>query len=131
MAVHTCLMLFNTTSSTMYLEFNIGFSITSFVREDIMMFQCLITNYIYDTSTGALCEDRPGLTLKFKNQRYMEIENKIILSMSILMTIGSGIGMFYNPFLGLFFACGIILSYLTYKEIRHERHLSKRSRRRV
>lgn len=48
----------------------------------------------------------------------METENKIIFVMVLLMTIGSGIGMFYNYSLALFFVCGLTLLYQLYKESR-------------
>lgn len=37
----------------------------------------------------------------------METENKIIFVMALPMAIGSGVGMFYNYSLVLFFACGL------------------------
>lgn len=48
----------------------------------------------------------------------METENKIIFVMALLMTIGSGVGMFYNYSLVLFFACGLSLLYAIHKEER-------------
>ena len=48
----------------------------------------------------------------------METENKIIFVMALLMAIGSGVGMFYNYFLVLFFACSLSLLYAIHKEER-------------
>ncbi len=48
----------------------------------------------------------------------METENKIIFVMALLMAIGSGVGMFYNYSLVLFFACGLSLLYAIHKEER-------------
>ena len=50
--------------------------------------------------------------------RDMETENKIIFVMALLMAIGSGVGMFYNYSLVLFFACGLSLLYAIHKEER-------------
>ena len=46
----------------------------------------------------------------------METENKIIFVMALLMAIGSGVGMFYNYSLVLFFACGLSLLYAIKKD---------------
>jgi hypothetical protein len=48
----------------------------------------------------------------------METENKIIFVMALLMAIGSGVGMFYNYSLVLFFACSLSLLYAIHKEER-------------
>ena len=48
----------------------------------------------------------------------METENKIIFVMALLMAIGSGVGMFYNYSLVLFFACSLSLLYVILKVIR-------------
>lgn len=48
----------------------------------------------------------------------METENKIIFVMALLMAIGSGVGMFYNYSLVLFFICALTLLYILCKESR-------------
>lgn len=52
----------------------------------------------------------------FKEKFNMEIEDKVILAVAILMILAGGVGMFINPAYCVFFAGGLAISYIIRRE---------------